>query len=212
VQLVGPSLACPHQDFVARVNTQEDEMDQARAVIGDVDTHAATHCAAVIDTNGALLATAQFGATPAGYRELLAWLGWLGSHGELVKVGVEGTGSYGAGLARVLTGAGAVVVEVPRPDRRMRVLRGKSDPIDAETAARAALGGSATAAAKGGDGAIEAIRQLRLARSGAVKAKTAALNSLRALLITAPEQLRVELEGLSRQRLLTRCAGLRPQL
>ena len=182
-------------------------MDRTRTVVGGVDTHAATHCAAVVDANGALLGTAEFTATPVGYRQLLAW---LRSHGQIVKVGVEGTGSYGAGLARVLAGGGVVVVEVPRPDRRVRAMRGKSDPIDAEAAARAALSGSATAAAKGGDGAIEAIRQLRLARSGAVKAKTAALNSLRALLVTAPEQLRVELAGLSRQRLLNRCAGFRP--
>lgn len=183
-------------------------MDPARTIVGGVDTHAATHCAAAVDANGALLGTSEFAATPSGYRQLLSW---LRSHGRLLKVGVEGTGSYGAGLARVLAASDVVVIEVPRPDRRLRAMRGKSDPIDAEAAARAALGGSATAAAKGGDGAIEAIRQLRLARAGAVKAKTAAINTLKALLVTAPEQLRLELDGLSRRRLLTRCAGFRPR-
>lgn len=184
-------------------------MDGVIEVIGGVDTHAATHCVVAIDACGRRLAMAEFPATPLGYRNLLAW---LRAQGRLVKVGVEGTGSYGAGLTRVLIAAGVTVVEVPRPDRRLRATRGKSDPIDAEAAARAALAGTATAAAKHADGVVESIRQLRLARSGAVKAKTAALNSLHALIVTAPEQLRADLERLPRSQLLKRCAGFRPHV
>ncbi len=182
-------------------------MDTSLGIIGGVDTHLAMHCVAAIDGRGALLATSEFPASPAGYRLLI---GWLRAHGRVVKVGVEGSGSYGAGLTRALIDEHVPVVEVPRPDRRIRVLRGKSDPIDAEAAARSALAGTASSAAKHADGAIEAIRQLRVARNGAVKAKTAALNTLHALVVTAPEQLRRELEGLPRVQLLERCAGFRP--
>ena len=143
-------------------------MDGMNEVVGGVDTHAATHCVAAIDSCGGLLATAEFAATALGYRRLLAW---LRAHGRLVKVGVEGTGSYGAGLTRLLIAEGVTVVEVPRPDRRTRAMRGKSDPIDAEAAARAALAGTATAAAKHADGVVESIRQLRLARSCALISK-----------------------------------------
>jgi transposase len=113
-----------------------------RIVIGGIDTHALTDHAAVIDGHGRLLADEQFAADTNGYRRLLAW---LRRHGEVVKVGVEGTGSYGAGLATYLADHGVRVVEVDRPDRRARRRRGKSDPIDAEAAARAVLAGTATA-------------------------------------------------------------------
>jgi transposase len=178
-------------------------------VIGGVDTHAAMHCAAAITADGQMLGHAEFAASTSGYEQLLEW---LKSYGRLVSVGVEGTGSYGAGLARVLDADGVTVFEVARPERRVRAMRGKSDSIDAEAAARAVLGGTATAVPKRSDGTIEAIRQLRLARSGAVKAKTAALNSLHALVVTAPAPLREELEGLPRQRRLARCASFRPHV
>lgn len=112
-------------------------------------------------------------------------LRWMKQHGTLTVVGVEGCGIYGAGLARHLDRKGIAVVEVPRPDRRLRRNSGKSDPIDAEAAARAVLAGTATVQPKLGDGPIEAIRALRVARIGAVKAKTAATNALKALVITA---------------------------
>src|SRR6476469_6263925 len=111
-------------------------MVRTTTVVGGVDTHSATHCAAVVDSNGALLGTAEFLATPAGYRQLLAW---LRSYGDVAKVGVEGTGSYEARYARVLRDAGVAVVEVPHPVRRVRALRGKSNPNEAKAAARAAL-------------------------------------------------------------------------
>src|SRR5690606_20974205 len=114
--------------------------ERARPVTGGVDTHKDLHVAAVVDEAGRILGTESFPATHRGYGRLLRW---LQGHGELVKVGVEGTGSYGAGLARHLAAAGIAVVEVNRPDRQRRRLRGKSDPVDAEAAARAALNGDA---------------------------------------------------------------------
>ena len=181
---------------------------RTRVVIGGVDTHGRTHHAAAIDQQGRLLGDREFPADSGGYRQLL---GWLGRHGNLDMVGVEGTGSYGAGLTRFLLDRGINVVEVDRPDRRTRRQRGKSDPIDAEAAARAVLAGTATAPAKRRDGIVESIRALRAARSGAIKARTAAINQLKGLLVTAPASLREALEGRSTAALAAACARLRPQ-
>jgi transposase len=175
-------------------------------VFGGVDTHGRTHHVAVIDGAGRLLGDAEFAVTAAGYAALLAWLRcW----GRLVKVGVEGTGTYGAGLARHLTAQAVTVIEVDRPDRKTRRRQGKSDPIDAIAAARAVLAGTATGAPKTRTGPVEAIRALRVARRGAVKARTAALNQLHGLVVAAPEQLRADLAGLGTTELVTRCAGFR---
>ena len=165
-------------------------MAKRRRIIVGVDTHSATHCAAVIDQNGRLLGNDDFAASEAGYGRLVRW---ARSFGQIESVGVEGTGAYGAGLARHLVESDITVLEVPRPDRRLRRSRGKSDPIDAEAAARAVLAGTATVAPKHADGPIEAIRALRIARLGAIKAKTAAINTLRAMIVTAPEPLRATL-------------------
>ena len=178
-------------------------------IIGGVDTHSATHHAAVIDSHGRLLDDSEFPASPTGYAAMLTW---MRSKGNLSQVGVEGTGAYGAGLARHLHEQKVEVLEVPRPDRRLRRQRGKSDPIDAEAAARTVLAGKASGAPKLADGPIEAIRMLRVARLGAVKAKTAAINTLRATLITAPDALRTHLQGLSPAQLVAACARLRPDL
>jgi transposase len=180
---------------------------RTRVVIGGVDTHGRTHHAAVIDQQGRLLGDREFAADSSGYRQLL---GWLSRHGQVDSVGVEGTGSYGAGLTRFLLDAGVKVVEVDRPDRRTRRQRGKSDPIDAEAAARAVLAGTATALAKRRDGIVETIRALRAARSGAIKARTAAVNQLKGLLVTAPAGVREALEQRSTAALVATCARLRP--
>jgi transposase len=180
--------------------------DTIMQVVGGVDTHAEVHLAAVIDQVGRELGHAAFPTTPDGYAQLLEW---LDQHGEPVLVGVEGTGMYGAGLTRVLQAAGVMVVEVDRPDRKARRFQGKSDPIDAYAAARAALSGRASGTPKTRTGTVEMIRQLRVARAGAVKAKTIAWNELKALIKTAPEPLREQLRGLDGARLLDRCAGLR---
>jgi transposase len=165
----------------------------AGVVTGGVDTHADMHVAAVVDEVGRVLATEAFPADEPGYARLL---GWLRGHGDLSRVGVEGTGSYGAGLARYLAAAGVLVLEVIRPDRQRRRRRGKSDPVDAVSAALAALRGEDCGTPKSGDGAAESIRALRVARSGAIKARTQAANQLRDLVTTAPGTLRAELRGL----------------
>jgi transposase len=175
-------------------------------VFGGVDTHGRTHHAAALDGAGRLLGNAEFAATAAGYRLLL---GWLARFGPVIRVGVEGTGTYGAGLARYLAAEHVEVVEVDRPDRSTRRRQGKSDPIDAIAAARAVLAGTATGAPKTRTGPVEAIRALRVARRGAVKARTAALNQLHGLIVSAPERLRTELAGLRATGLVARCAGFR---
>jgi transposase len=175
-----------------------------RLVTGGVDTHGKTHHAAVVDQVGRVLGDQQFPATAAGYRALLAW---LRSFGRVVKVGVEGTGTYGAGLARYLNTEGIDLVEVDRPDRRTRRVQGKSDPIDAIAAARATLSGQASGTPKTRTGPVEAIRALRVARAGAVKARTAALNQLHGLITAAPEAVRADLNTLPTAALLTACAA-----
>jgi transposase len=154
---------------------------------GGVDTHGHTHHAAVLDYMGRQLGDREFPTSPAGYRALLQW---MSGHGVLDRVGVEGTGTYGVALARYLRGAGVLVVEVDHPDRRARRARGKSDPLDAYSAARAALSGAASVVPKLRDGRVEAIRALRVARSSAVKARSQATNQIKALLVTGPAQLR----------------------
>ena len=164
---------------------------ETRRVIGGVDTHADIHVAAALDTiTGRCLGSESFPTTAAGYSELLAW---LQGFGEVDRVGVESTGAWGAGLARHLTTAGIAVVEVDRPDRKARRFEGKSDPTDAEAAARAVLSGRASGAAKTKDGLAEAVRALEVVYSGAVKDRTRAINQFKALLVTAPEQLRATL-------------------
>lgn len=179
-----------------------------RDIIGGVDTHGATHHAAAIDAaTGRLLGDREFPATAAGYAALLAW---LRSAGTPAAVGVEGTGSYGAGLLRHLTAAGVTVIEVARRSRQARRREGKSDPIDAIAAARAVLAGTATTIPKPRDGAVEAIRMIRATRRSATRARRAAIGQMHGLLTAAPEPLRARLRGYHRAALVTRCAALRP--
>lgn len=177
-------------------------------VTGGVDTHGKTHHAGVLDPLGRQLGDREFPTTPAGYRALVSW---LRSYGQLQRVGVEGTGTYGAGLTRHLRVAGVpVVVEVDRPDRKARRAKGKSDPLDAYSAARAALAGTASGVPKTRDGRVEAIRALRVARSSAVKARSQTTNQLKSLLVTGPAELREQLRELSATALVVTCARLRP--
>lgn len=174
-------------------------------VTAGVDTHGRTHHAAAIDQAGRLLGDQEFPATTAGYQALLAWLRTLG---RPVKIGIEGTGTYGAGLARYLASEGIALVEVDRPDRKTRRAQGKSDPIDAIAAARAVLSGQAAGAPKTRTGPVEAIRALRVARRGAVKARTAALNQLHGLIASAPETLRADLASRPANALVAACTQL----
>ena len=175
-------------------------------ITGGVDTHADMHVAAAVNQVGGVLGTASFPTTPAGYRQLLAW---LRSHGDLGPVGVEGTGSYGAALARHLTEQGVSVLEVSRPNRQVRRRHGKTDVVDAIAAARAVLSGEATATPKSHDGPVEALRLLKTLQRSGNKARTQALNQLHAVVLTAPTELRERLRDLKTRELLATCAAFR---
>ena len=162
--------------------------DPPRNVTGGVDTHADVHvAAAVCSQSHQLLGCATFDTTPTGYVKLLAW---LVGFGKLDQVGIEGTGTYGAGLARYLTAEGVPLVEVDRPDRAARRQHGKSDTIDAEAAARAVLSGRASGTPKSRDGIIEAIRVHQVVYRSAVRARTAAINQFHAVVVSAPAEIR----------------------
>jgi transposase len=179
----------------------------AGQVVVGVDTHKHLHVAVALNHLGGILGQLTVPADADGHAQLAQW---ASTHGQVVAFGVEGTGSYGAGLASHLRRCGHRVVEVNRPDRRVRRQRGKTDPIDAEHAARAVLAGTATATPKSADGTVEMLRQLKIARDTAVKARTQAMITLKALVVTAPADLREPLDGLSKMALIDRCAGLRP--
>jgi transposase len=176
-------------------------------VVVGVDTHADIHVAVVLSSLGARLGSRFVATTPSGFGELVDW---ARGFGPVRCFGVEGTGSYGAALARHLGAAGHVVVEVDRPDRRTRRLKGKSDPVDAEAAARAVLAGTASGCPKAGDGRVEMIRSLRVVRRSALKARTQATNQLLALVLTSPEELRASLRGMSLPNLVKVAARFRP--
>jgi transposase len=159
-------------------------------VVGGVDAHADTHHAAALDQRGALLGTKSFPTTTPGYRELLDW---LSSFGEVDVVAVESTGSYAAALVRYLREHEIAVVEINQAHAHTRRRIGKSDPIDAEMAARLFQAGKAKAVPKQTNGIVESIRLLRVARDSAVKSRSAALVQIRDLLITAPQELRDQL-------------------
>ncbi|HET7870268.1 MAG TPA: IS110 family transposase [Actinomycetota bacterium] len=176
-------------------------------VVVGVDTHADIHVAVVLSSLGARLGSRLVATTPAGFGELVDW---ASGFGPVRCFGVEGTGSYGAALARHLRAVGHTVVEVDRPDRRTRRLQGKSDPVDAEAAARAVLAGTASGCPKAGDGRVEMIRSLRVARRSALKARTQATNQLLALVLTSPEELRASLRSMSVPRLVRVATRFRP--
>ena len=181
---------------------------ETRAITGGVDTHLDVHVAAALDANGAVLGIESFPTTTAGYQQLFDW---LRGFGELIRVGVEGTGAYGAGLSRFLHAAGIEVTEVDRPNRQARRRQGKSDPLDAVEAARAALSGRARAIAKTADGHVEAMRALVVARRSARDMRIKMLNQIRHLGYTAPDQLRDRFRGVPRSSLAERAAALRPR-
>jgi len=182
-------------------------VETTRPITGGVDTHADVHVAAAVDANGGMLGVESFATTPAGYAQLH---GWLSAFGPVDRVGVEGTGAYGAGLARHLRGQGLVVIEVDRPNRQERRRNGKSDELDAVEAARAALSGRASGIAKTADGDVEAIRALLVVRRSGRNVRIKYLNQIRHLGFTAPDALRERLRDVHRDRLARTAAVLRP--
>lgn len=187
--------------------TSMDHDRPPRRVVVGVDTHKHVHVAAALDEHGARLGSGSFAADRSGYAQLISWA--LRFEAPLT-FGVEGSGSYGAGLVSALRRHDVGVVEVVRTDRRDRRLRGKSDTLDAENAARAVLAGIARAVPKSADGEVEMLRTVKVAKDVAVKARSAALISLRQVLVNAPAELREQLEGMSKMALIRRCAALRP--
>ena len=183
-------------------------MSIVRTVIGGVDTHADAHVAAAVDRNGGVLGIEAFPADTAGYQDLLRW---LTSFGSVCRVGVEGTGSYGVGLARFLDAQAVEVVEVDRPNRQTRRKVGKSDPTDAVAAARAALSGTATVVPKSRNGPMEQMRVLLVARRSARQQRIQTLNQLRQLVFTAPEPIRVRFKDRYQRGLVTEAANMRPR-
>lgn len=180
--------------------------EEGRVTVG-VDTHSDVHVAAVLDERGRLLGVQSFAATACGYRQLERWAVGFGC---LEAVGIEGTGAWGAGIARYFSGGGYRVVEVDRPNRQARRGRGKSDTIDAEAAARAVQAGTATGIPKSRSGRIEAIRALRVARRSALKARSQAAQQLHCLVSTAPDPLRDQLRDLRLGALVTAATRFRP--
>jgi transposase len=180
---------------------------ETRLNVGGVDTHLDVHVAAVVDANGGVLGVESFPTSPAGLEALRVWLCGLG---PLTHVGVEGTGAYGAGLARLLVGHGLAVIEVDRANRQSRRRTGKTDGIDAVEAARAALSGRASGTAKTGDGNVEALRALIVAHRSGRQARTRCINQLRQLVVCAPTALREQFRASSINTLSRDAARLRP--
>lgn len=181
--------------------------DSSTEVTVGVDTHKDVHVAAVLDARGAVLGCESFPTTPKGFKELTCW---VARFGPLDTAGVEGTGSWGASLARHLAGEGIEVVEVNRTNRQHRRRHGKSDTADAIGAARAVQAGEATGVPKTGDGPVEAVRKLRMVLRSAIRCRTQAMNQMRSMLDTAEPGLRAELGALAGNALAAKCARLRP--
>ena len=180
-------------------------VEPAVTVIVGVDTHKHVHVAVAVDRLGARLGSCSVPANRGGYAELVAWARTLGT---VEAFGIEGTGSYGVGLASFVRRHAVRVVEVNHCDRRKRRNNGKSDTIDAEMAARSVLAGIATAVPKSADGAAEMVRQIKIARDTAVKARSSAVITLKTLIVNAPAELREALEPLTDRKLIECCAEL----
>jgi transposase len=180
-----------------------------RLVVGGVDTHKDLHMAAVVDEQDRVLGNPCFASTRQGYRQMLAW---MRSFGEVVRAGVECTGTYGAGLLRHLQQAGVTVLEVTTPDRADRRKRGKDDTIDAQNAAHAAFAGIRTVMPKRRDGMVESLRVLKACRKTAVSARRIALQLIHTTIVAAPDELREPLRSLTRMQLIRTLAGWSPDL
>lgn len=182
------------------------EVQEQRIVVG-IDTHADTHHVAVVTEYGKPLGDRAFPTTSAGYQEVLGFITGLG---QVLQVGMEGTGAYGAALTRILQGARMLVVEVNRPDRQQRRLKGKTDSLDAYRAAHSVIAGRSTAIPKAKDGPVECLRVLRTSRASAMKSRSAAINQIKGLLVSAPEALRSKYQGMATATMIGIMARSRP--
>jgi transposase len=180
-----------------------------RRIVGGVDTHKDLHLAAAVDERDRVIGTQSFATTRQGYRQMLAW---MRSFGDLQRVGVESTGSYGAGLLRFMQQAGIAVLEVTTPDRQDRRRRGKNDDLDAQNAAHAAFAGQRTVTPRSRDGMIESLRVLMACRKTAVTAKRVALQLIHNTIVCAPDGLRDQLRNMTRMQLVRTLASWRPDL
>jgi transposase len=185
------------------------EGSATRRVVGGVDTHKDLHVAAVVDEQDRLLGTRSFATTRQGYRQMLAW---MRSFGEVQRIGVESTGTYGAGLLRFLLHAGIEVLEVTTPDTQDRRRRGKNDDLDAQNAAHAAFAGKRTVTPKRRDGMVESLRVLNVCRKTAVAARRVALQMIQNTIVCAPDRLRDMLRAMTRMQLVRTLAAWRPDL
>jgi transposase len=181
----------------------------AANITGGVDTHKDLHVAAVVDERDRVLGTRSFPTTRQGYRQMLAW---MRTFGELRRIGIESTGSYGAGLLRYMQAAHIEVMEVTAPDRHDRRKRGKSDDLDAQNAAHAAFAGHRTVTPRSRDGMVESLRILRVCRKTAVNARRIALQMIQTTIIAAPDGLRDQFRQMTRMQLIRSLAALRPDL
>ena len=180
-----------------------------RRIVGGVDTHKDLHVAAVVDEQDRVIGTRSFATTRQGYRQMLAW---MRSFGELQRIGIESTGSYGAGLLRFMQQAGIAVLEVTTPDKQDRRRRGKNDDLDAQNAAHAAFAGQRTVTPRSRDGMIESLRVLMACRKTAVSARRVALQMIHNTIVCAPDGLRDQLRSLTRMQLVRTLAAWRPDL
>ena len=180
-----------------------------RRIVGGVDTHKDLHVAAVVDEGDRVLGSRCFATTRQGYRQMLAW---MRSFGELQRIGIESTGSYGAGLLRFMQSAGVEVLEVTAPDRHDRRRRGKNDDLDAQNAAHAAFAGRRTVTPRSRDGMVESLRVLKACRKTAVAARRVALQMIQNTIVCAPDGLRDLLRTMTRMQLVRTLAAWRPDL
>jgi transposase len=185
------------------------EEDGIRHVVGGVDTHKDLHVAALVDERDLVLGTRCFATTRQGYRQMLDW---MRSFGELRRVGIESTGSYGAGLLRFVQKAGIEVLEVTTPDNQDRRRRGKNDDLDAQNAAHAAFAGRRTVTPRSRDGMVESLRVLTACRKTAVAARRVALQMIQNTIVSAPDGLRDTLRAMTRMQLIRTLAAWRPDL
>jgi transposase len=181
----------------------------AGRIVGGVDTHKDLHVAAVVDELDRVLASRCFATTRHGYKQMVAWMGAFGS---LQRVGIEATGTYGAGLLRYMQKAGIEVLEVTTPDKHDRRKRGKNDDLDAQNAAHAAFAGKRTVTPKSRNGMIESLRVLKACRRTAVAARRVALQMIQNTIVCAPDELRELLRKMTRMQLIRTLAAWRPDL